>query len=237
MSKTDAEPESVRYLVPVAVGWWLLAQIPAVLFGIALAADLIQGSTESRRLVDEIADLGSNGIVVFSALVRGRIVGRGDVKAGLGYEPIARRPIVALTAILVSAHAALWNIIHYQLNRESFLEQIVIPAASPWLGLYDAFRLVVIEPVCEEVFFRGWLWTGLRNHWGPLPTAALTGTAWLVLHLFASTATPVWLLPVAVILSIARHFGGSVRASIALHILYNSIIVISPWALKLAGLL
>jgi membrane protease YdiL (CAAX protease family) len=237
MSKIDAEPESVRYLILVAIGWWLLSEIPAVIFGIALAANLVPGSTESQRLVSDLSDLMANGIVVLSAIVRGRIIGRGDVKAGIGYEPIARRPIVALMAILISAQAAYGNILLYQLNRDSLLEEIAIAAASPWLGLYGALRLVVIEPVCEEVFFRGWLWTGLRNHWGPLPTAALTGTTWLVLHLFASTATPVWLLPVAVILSIARHFGGSVRASIALHILYNSIFAISPWALRLAGLL
>jgi hypothetical protein len=152
MSKTDAEPESVRYLILAAIGWWLLTEIPAVVFGIVFAADLVQGSTEYRRLVSAIADLGANWIVVVSASVRGRIIGRGDVKAGLGYEPIARRPIVALMAILVSAYAALSIILRYQLNRDSLLEDIVIAAASPWLGLYDGFRMVVIEPVCEEFF-------------------------------------------------------------------------------------
>jgi membrane protease YdiL (CAAX protease family) len=236
MIKTDVEPESVRYLILVALGWLLLTLVPGVLFGIALAANLIP-SMETQRLVSEVVDLWANGIVVFSAIIRGRIIGRGDIKAGLGYEPIARRPIVAVMAILVSGYAALEIILHYQFNRDSILEPIVIAAASPWLGVYDAFRLVAIGPVCEEIFFRGWLWTGVRKHWGPLPTAVLTGTPWLVLHLSVGSITLVWLVPVAIILSIARHFGGSVRASIALHILYNSIIVISPWALKLAGLL
>jgi membrane protease YdiL (CAAX protease family) len=44
-------------------------------------------------------------------------------------------------------------------------------------------------------------------------------------------------LPVAVILSVARHFGESVLASTALHILYNFIIFISPAVMNAVGLL
>jgi hypothetical protein len=123
MIKTDVEPESVRHLILVAFGWLLLTLVPGVHFGIALAANLIP-SMEIQRLVSEVVDLWANGIVVFSAIIRGRIIGRGDVKAGLGYEPIARRSIVALLAILVSGYAALEIILHYQFNRDSILERV-----------------------------------------------------------------------------------------------------------------
>ena len=43
-------------------------------------------------------------------------------------------------------------------------------------------------------------------------------------------------LPVAVILSVARHFGRSVLASTALHILHNFIIFISPAVMNAVGL-
>jgi membrane protease YdiL (CAAX protease family) len=50
----------------------------------------------------------------------------------------------------------------------------------------------------------------------------LTGGFWLVLHIDRGLLMIV-LLPVAVILSLAREFAGSIRAPIALHAMYNSI--------------
>jgi hypothetical protein len=52
----------------VAFGWLLLTLVPGVLFGIALAANLIT-SMEIQRLVSEVVDLWANGIVVFSAII------------------------------------------------------------------------------------------------------------------------------------------------------------------------
>jgi hypothetical protein len=45
------------------------------------------------------------------------------------------------------------------------------------------------------------------------------------------------ILPLTVALAIARHFGRGVRASIAIHMLYNLSIPISPLVLKHFGLI
>jgi membrane protease YdiL (CAAX protease family) len=135
---------------------------------------------------------------------------------------------------LVAARAIQWDWILYFNYRQLVYQQFVIDESSPWLSLTHGFFSVLLAPLSEELFYRGWLWTGLRKHWGWLPTAALTSAAWLVGH---SAATVGWLLPVAVILSVARHYGQSVRASIALHILYNFIVLIAPRAVNAAGLL
>jgi hypothetical protein len=92
---------------------------------------------------------------------------------------------------------------------------------APWLTLLNLFVVVVLAPIGEELFFRGWLWTGLRRRWDALPTALVTATFWLVLHLDRGVATAVALLPLAIILSLARQIGNSVRASIPLHAVYN----------------
>jgi membrane protease YdiL (CAAX protease family) len=123
----------------------------------------------------------------------------------------------------------------YQDYRDLVYKQLAIDTSSSWRSLYQAFEIVLLAPLCEELFFRGWLWSGVQKHWGPLPTAALTSTAWIASHFSVSKVA--WLLPVAVILSVARHFGRSVRASIPLHMLNNFIVFISPRVLSAAGLL
>jgi hypothetical protein len=54
----------------------------------------------------------------------------------------------------------------------------------------------------------------------------LTSAIWLALHL--RNGTGFFLIPVAFILSMARHYGESVRARIALHMVYDFIIFMSP---------
>jgi hypothetical protein len=61
----------------------------------------------------------------------------------------------------------------------------------------------------------------LRKNWDVQATARLAGGIWLGIHLFNSFGAPFGLLPVAIILSAARHVGHSVRAPIAIHAIYN----------------
>jgi membrane protease YdiL (CAAX protease family) len=236
MEKPEAPCKSVKYLIAVAIGWQVLAFLPPLLLYFTIERG--QGrvvSLEVRALLIEIAKLMTYAITFFGIYVQGRIIGDGDVRAGLGYQPISRRPVVALMAILTATRAIQWDIMLYEYHRDLVYKQLAIDVSSPWLSVFQAFEIVLLTPLYEELFFRGWLWTGLRKHWGALPTAALTSTAWLAPHL--SITTIAWLLPVAVILSVARHFGQSVRASIPLHMLYNFVVFISPRALNAAGLL
>jgi len=170
-----------------------------------------------------------------AAYIRGRTVGNGLVRTGLGYEPVQRRPIILWLAILIVIYAVGWQIRFYVSGHDLMAQQLMIDAASPWLCLYAASKTLLLAPLMEELNIRGWFWAGLRKHWSALQTAAFTGAISLAIHGVGARLT--LLLPVVIMLSVARHFGSSVRASIALHMLYNSIVVISPWALKVAGLL
>jgi membrane protease YdiL (CAAX protease family) len=235
--EAPGEPcKSIKYLIAVAIGWEVLAYLPALMLyftierGQAGAVPL-----EVRDLLIEIVKIMAYAITLVCIYIQGRIVGRGDVLAGLGYQPISRRPIVALMAILIAARAIQWDIMLYQDYRDLVYNQLAIDVSSPWLYLHNAFEIVLLAPLCEELFFRGWLWSGIRKHWGALPTAALTSTAWLASHFSVNKLA--WLLPVAIMLSVARHFGSSVRASIPLHMLNNFIVFIAPRVLSTGGLL
>jgi membrane protease YdiL (CAAX protease family) len=242
MYNPHAPSESVWRLFALTVGCALLELVPTVLLGVAVAVfTFVSGRPELppdvKSWLIEMGQLAGTGIIFFTVYFRGRVVGHGDVRVGLGYEPISRRPIITFMAILFGAYAILLMFVRYWAGPDFFSKQIIIGATSPWLSLLVALEKVLLAPLSEELFFRGWLWTGLRKHWGGFPTAALTSSVWIANHFVVGAAVPVVLLPAAVILSIARHFGGSVRASLALHILYNFIIVISPWVLNVAGLL
>jgi membrane protease YdiL (CAAX protease family) len=82
--------------------------------------------------------------------------------------------------------------------------------------------MVVLSPLWEELFFRGWLWTGLRRHWRPLPVMLVTALPWLVLHMADGVLRPLFLVPAAIMFSLARQYCGGVRASLTLHVLNNT---------------
>jgi len=233
MDKPDAPSRSVWYLIAAAFVWEMLADLPALLlfrteYGNSRVVPLV-----GKGLLIEIAKLLGYATGLLGDYIQGRIVGRGSLQTGLGYQPISPRPIVILMAVLIAGYAVLWDLIHYVYFRDLVYQQFLVYAANPWTAVDLALGSVLLAPVSEELLFRGWLWTGLRKHWGALPTAVFTGMFWLGIH---SPNIIVWLFPAAVMLSIARHFGQSVRASIALHMLYNFIVLISPIALNAAGL-
>ena len=122
-------------------------------------------------------------------------------------------------AVAVVVYAAGNSFRLYQIAPQSYANVLVNAMNNPWLTLYERCKDLAFDPIVEELYLRGWLWTGLRKHWTVFPTAVLTGTIWLAMHLdFRRIIT---LFPVAIILSVARHFGG-VRASIFVHVLVTA---------------
>jgi membrane protease YdiL (CAAX protease family) len=98
------------------------------------------------------------------------------------------------------------------------------------------FLLIVpVAPIAEELFFRGWLWTALRRSWGVWPTAVCTAGMWLAVHALDAPARVLMLLPMAVLLSLARYYGNSVRASLAVHIVNNATASVIQLAALLFG--
>jgi CAAX prenyl protease-like protein len=70
------------------------------------------------------------------------------------------------------------------------------PAAlrSPWVLFWRTARAVLVVPIAEELFWRGWLmrWLIVRDFWKvPIGTYAL-GAFWISAALFASEHGPYW---------------------------------------------
>jgi membrane protease YdiL (CAAX protease family) len=225
-----AEPESVRRLFVVAVGWILLAMVPSFAvgffrgFAIGFVSGLTKGASHLQipPMLNQLLTVGEAYclalVLLYAASVRGRIVGGGERRIGLGAAPIAKLPIVIGLSVALVFYAALIDFAIYSYRPDIFFQS---SSVSPWLTLLGSLLVVVLAPLAEELFFRGWLWTGLRKHWSARPTGLVTAAIWLVLHLERGVGYVVLLLFPAVMLTIARQVGKSVRSTVAMHAIYN----------------
>jgi membrane protease YdiL (CAAX protease family) len=226
------------WLVAASAAAWVWAF--AIEFAIALVVDLHNDARFGFAHVWHVAKpsftllmlLGADLVLVFAGWRRGAAVGGGDARAGLGFGPIRRPGLLVAFATLGEAAAFGWAVVVYfvlqprdhgviatllgRILHASVLEQAAI-----------LFCVVVLSPLWEEFFFRGWLWTGLRRYWGVLPVMIATTLPWLLLHSFDGLLRPLYLLPMGVMLCLARQYCGGIRASIALHVL-NNLIVMGP---------
>jgi uncharacterized protein len=94
------------------------------------------------------------------------------------------------------------------------------------LGAIAAFFLIVIAaPVAEEIFFRGFMFAGIRSHGSFAVAALISSGIWGLFHYANPDSWPVVLqLSVfGVILAAVYERTGSIRACIALHMLNNAI--------------
>jgi membrane protease YdiL (CAAX protease family) len=86
-------------------------------------------------------------------------------------------------------------------------------------------NLVILAPVAEELLFRGWLYTGLRGRLGFAPSFLLTVASFAAIHWDPGHRRILQVLPLAIALGILRERAGSIKPTIALHAVYNLIII------------
>lgn len=167
-------------------------------------------------------------VLVLAGWGRGEIVGNGDAKAGLGLGPI-RRPGLLLAFVCIGEPIVFaWAILLFSLLTPAQHDMVstlfkAAPTAGAGVQAVTLLGAVVLSPLWEEFFFRGWLWTGLRRYWGTVPVMFATAVPWLLLHVFDGLLRPLFLIPSAILLCLAREYCGGTRASLTLHMLNNLI--------------
>ena len=87
----------------------------------------------------------------------------------------------------------------------------------------------ILPGICEELFFRGFLFGGLRSHLQGLPTVILTAVAFGLFHvILAGGAAPERILPstcMGLLLGWVRWRSDSLLPSMLLHIIHNSLLL------------
>jgi membrane protease YdiL (CAAX protease family) len=233
--------QSLTFLLGSALGWSIGSVAAAVIAGflggfIVTVAGLMPviGDADKTAIFRSLGIIGSAVLFFCAALGCARAAGAGSVRAGLGGLRI-RRPLITAALVLVMMAYAL--ALAFWIDRANPQVLASLRTLHWWALAPYAFALAIAAPLGEELFFRGWLWTGLRQHWGTLLTAAVSTVVWLALHAPEGVAVVVLLLPLALALPLARRFGGSVGASLAVHVAYNTTVTFAPWALVWAGVL
>ncbi len=85
------------------------------------------------------------------------------------------------------------------------------------------FMIVVGAPVAEEIFFRGFLYTGLRQNLGFKGAAVIASAIFAAAHLHPLTYVPIFII--GIILTWVYAQTGSLAASMLVHAAYNGVIV------------
>ena len=150
--------------------------------------------------------------------------------SAIGFRSFSRRwyvivPILAVVIVIVS------EMIENYIGRP--LEKPMIEALAPdgfsWAGLVVMLMVAgIIVPIAEEVFFRGVLYTWLRNRWGPMVGVIVSSLVFGAFHL-----SPVWIafaFFLGIILALLYEFSGSLWPAIGFHALNNVISVASLYA-------
>jgi membrane protease YdiL (CAAX protease family) len=86
-------------------------------------------------------------------------------------------------------------------------------------GLIVAFA-VVIAPVAEEFFFRGFAYPALKQRWGTGRALAVVSGMFALIHLHAPSIAPLFALAIG--FGLAYEWSGSLLAPITMHALFNA---------------
>ncbi len=212
-----------------AVGLFILVSVIAILtislgFGSGRRADLVASFSATA-----VFDLG---LVVLSARVAARyaqlpmpLLGfrRPDGRS-VGYALLGLALVYAiLGAYLGVVSATGLNALKPQstVPSDAFQGPVTVLAAVLILGL---------APLCEETFFRGFLFAGLRRSFGVAGAAISSGMLFAVLHFDKGSLIPFTLI--GVLLALLYHRTGNLWTNVAVHFLFN----LTSFVLAVAGL-
>ena len=232
------------------VGWAIIILASSLVIGIGTGIgvyffEVLVGSGSwynSRTFADVFTEIPTGIALIWMIIIRVRRSGNGPLARDLALLPIPRsRVFISVLAfeILGTAYAMISIPLRpeYAFAARRNLNVPLVDAfhAGPVLGLAYLINIILLAPIGGELLFRGWLWTALGPSWGIWPTALFTGAAWWLFHAYLGIETLKYLLLAAIILSLVRHYTGSVRATIVVHILDNVRLVIVAFVILLVS--
>lgn len=199
----------------------LIVDLPALAFGVKLTSSHTPaGLVIADTFVQDVAFVVA---AVYCARLGGRVVRAwqfGLRPPGVGWRSAAMM-IGLLLLGFIMLDAAWSEIVHP--TKEKLLETLGTKESTSLLVLSAALTCIV-APVCEEILFRGYIFTALRNWHGTLLAAILTGLLFGGVH--ATSAPVLDLLPLGLLgfgLCILYRFTGSLYPGMLAHALNNSI--------------
>lgn len=212
----------ISHLICVAVAAHLGLQLTSSVIGDPLKAIRQSNAAAASRIDKVIAVLGYfwiNLLVLQFARKRGGKAWRNLI----AWRPIAF-PLNGKALWSICAAALIYNSCAgpvFGLFFPNSISPLVLPSDHLALAMQIA-SIVVLGPVTEELFFRGWIYTGLRFHWGFWTALLTTSVTFAALHYIGHNSIYcIAVFPVGLALGVLREWTGSIKAGILLHASIN----------------
>jgi len=133
--------------------------------------------------------------------------------------------LIAALPLIFASSAVVSSLMHVNLQKDSQpIMQLFERVAEPARKIPIIVLAIVIAPLSEEFFFRGFLYGVLKRYAGPLPALVFTGVVFAVIHLHLPSLLPLFLL--ACVLTLAYELSGSLLVPMAMHALFNAITLV-----------
>ncbi len=199
----------------------LVVDLPAL----ALGAKITSSHTPPGVTIADtiVQDIGFVLAAVYCAHIGGRAVRSwqfGLRRPGAGWRSASGMILALLVAFI--ALSAFWAALSHP-PEEKLLETLGTNEGTGLL-LASAALTCVVAPICEELLFRGFIFTALRNWRGTLPAALITGLVFGGVH--AGSAPALDLVPLAALgfgLCLLYRYSGSLYPCMIAHSLNNCV--------------
>jgi membrane protease YdiL (CAAX protease family) len=97
----------------------------------------------------------------------------------------------------------------------------------PWAVLFGG---AIVAPLVEEIFFRGFVFTGLRGRWGWSKAAMASAGLFALAHIVPTSILPIFIL--GMIFAFLYQISGSIWPAILMHMLTNSVALFMAYAIS-----
>jgi len=127
-------------------------------------------------------------------------------------------------SLAVLLFAASWDTLTFLLDRPVVPEFMVRAYTTAYLTPLLWFVLVVVAPLSEEIFFRGFLFRGIEHsRLGTVGAVVITSLAWAVLHYQYDAYGMASIFAGGLLLGFARLKSNSIYPPVVMHALQNAI--------------
>ena len=140
------------------------------------------------------------------------------------FEPSAFGWMFAVLGIYY-AGAIAFSAIVLQPKQEDIGKELGVCNPGIGIAIFAVMAIIVLAPIAEEIFFRGFFFAGLRKRWSLWPSALLSGAIFGLVHAPTGPTAAIPLAGLGVGLAWLYNKTGSLYPSIFAHFLNNAIAI------------
>ncbi len=123
------------------------------------------------------------------------------------------------------AGAIAFSALVVQPKQEDIGKQLGVCNPGIGIAIFAVMAIIVLAPVAEEIFFRGFFFAGLRQKWSLWPSALLSGAVFGLVHAPTGPTAAIPLAGLGVGLAWLYNKTGSIYPSMLAHFLNNAIAI------------